>query len=88
MSATGGLFITGSEFNIPTLSEKSGEVITIARTMLQVKNILRKMIKTFSNIKEAIKKRLHCMDNVLVPPRVKEQVTPKKIRIKWQQTSS
>ncbi|RUS34225.1 hypothetical protein BC938DRAFT_481734 [Jimgerdemannia flammicorona] len=71
-----------AEFDIPTLSEELGRVVTMARTMLNVKNILRQTIKTFALMKEAAGKRRHSMDDVLVPPRVKEQVTPKKLRSK------
>ncbi|RUP48746.1 hypothetical protein BC936DRAFT_144059 [Jimgerdemannia flammicorona] len=71
-----------AEFDIPTLSEELGRVVTMARTMLNVKNILRQTIKTFALMKEAAEKRRHSMDDVLVPPRVKEQVTPKKLRSK------
>ncbi|CAG8610366.1 916_t:CDS:2, partial [Paraglomus occultum] len=67
-----------AEFDVPTQFDEMSKIVTIARMMLNVKNIFKQTIKTFTLMEEASKKKKHSVENVLVPSRIKEHVTPKK----------
>ncbi|CAI2195320.1 18237_t:CDS:2, partial [Funneliformis geosporum] len=66
-----------AEFDVPTQFDEMSKIVTIARMMLNVKNIFKQTIRTFTLMEEASKKKKHSVDNVLVPSRVKEHVSPK-----------
>ncbi|CAG8705149.1 2964_t:CDS:10 [Funneliformis mosseae] len=73
-----------AEFDVPTRFDEMSKIVTIARMMLNIKNIFKQTIRTFTLMEEASKKKKHSVDNVLVPSRVKEHVSP---RAKKQQSS-
>ncbi|CAG8487838.1 9670_t:CDS:2 [Paraglomus occultum] len=69
-----------AEFDVPTQFDEMRKIVTIARTMLNVKNIFKQTIKTFTLMEEASKKKKHSVDNILVSSRVKEHVISPKTK--------
>ncbi|CAG8626864.1 8081_t:CDS:10 [Paraglomus brasilianum] len=67
-----------AEFDIPTTYNDLSGIIKMARTMLQVKKILRSTIECFTQLKEKAESDRNGEDSILVPGRVKEFSTPKK----------
>ncbi|CAG8698449.1 12996_t:CDS:2, partial [Funneliformis mosseae] len=61
-----------TEFDVPTQFDEMSKIVTIARMMLNVKNIFKQTIKTFTLMEEASKKKKHSVENVLVSSRVEE----------------
>ncbi|KAF0354456.1 hypothetical protein F8M41_014991 [Gigaspora margarita] len=71
-----------AEFDIPTQFDELGKIATIARVILNVKNIFKQTIRTFTLMKEASEKNKHSKENVVIPQRIKENMTPKTKRTK------
>ncbi|CAG8660294.1 3836_t:CDS:2, partial [Gigaspora rosea] len=72
----------GAEFDIPTQFDELGKIATIARVILNVKNSFKQTIRTFTLMKEASEKNKNSKENVVIPQRIKENMTPKTKRTK------
>ncbi|CAG8648577.1 4112_t:CDS:2 [Paraglomus brasilianum] len=77
-----------AEFDVPTQFDEMSKIVTIAQMMLNVKNIFKQTIKTFTLMEEASKKKKHSVENVLVPSRIKEHVTPNAKKQKTSKTKN
>ncbi|CAG8754206.1 6881_t:CDS:2, partial [Acaulospora morrowiae] len=64
-----------AELNVPTQFDEMSNIATIARMMLNIKNIFKQTVKTFTFMEEASKK--HSTENVLVSSKIREYMPPK-----------